>query len=138
MNAPTKQPEVPYLLRGIKPIETTSSTLVSSSPYLNSPKMREWLTYAFLRRSGKDRPTSADGYDLHIVLKEIFDIDRIEELFTAERKKSPALDKWFTEGFSSNFSKEELLSHPEGSLDQDHHASEGEDRTVDVHGRAPH
>ena len=116
MNAPTKPAEVPYLLRGIKPIETTSSTLVSSSPYLNSPKMREWLTSAFLRRSGKDRPTSADGYDLHVVLKEIFDIDRIEELFTEERKKSPALDKWFSEGFSSNFSKEELLAHPEGSL----------------------
>ena len=116
MNAPTKPAEVPYLLRGIKPIETTSSTLVSSSPYLNSPKMREWLTNAFLRRSGKDRPTSADGYDLHVVLKEIFDIDRIEELFTEERKKSPALDQWFSEGFSSNFSKEELLAHPEGSL----------------------
>lgn len=108
--------DTPYLLRGISPITTASSVLVSSSPYLNSPKLRDWLTTAFLRRSGKDRPTSADGYDLHVILKEIFDIDRIEELFTRERKRWPELDKWFSEGFSSNFSKEELLGHPPGSL----------------------
>lgn len=111
-----KKDETPYLLRGIEPIATASSTLVSSSPYLNHPRMRDWIATAFLRKSGKDRPTSADGYDLHVILKEIFDIDRIEELFTAERKRWPELDAWFSEGFSSNFSKEELLAYPEGSL----------------------
>ena len=60
--------DTPYLLRGIAPITTTSSTLVSSSPYLNHPALRDWIASAFLRRSGKDRPTSADGHDLHVIL----------------------------------------------------------------------
>lgn len=108
--------DTPYLLRGITPIATTSSTLVSSSPYLNHPALRDWVASAFLRRSGKDRPTSADGHDLHVILKQIFDFDRIEELFTEERRRSPELDRWLSEGFSSNFTKAELLAHPPGSL----------------------
>jgi len=92
--------ETPYLLRGISPMATASSTLVSSSPYLNHPALRDWLASAFLRRSGKDRPTAADGYELHVILKQIFDHDRIEELFTAERRRSPELDRWFSDGFS--------------------------------------
>lgn len=108
--------DTPYLLRGMRSMTTESSTLVSSSPYLNSPRLREWIATAFLRRSGKDRPTSADAYDLHLILRDILDLDRIEELFTAERKKSPELDRWFSEGFSSTFTIDELLSYPEGSL----------------------
>jgi ubiquinone biosynthesis protein Coq4 len=108
--------DIPYLLRGIAPIATASSTLVSSSPYLNDPRLRDWIATAFLRRSGKDRPTAADGHDLHVILKQIFDLDRIEELFTQERRRWPELDRWFAEGFSSRFSKDELLDHPPGSL----------------------
>lgn len=106
----------PYLMRGIKPVETASSTLVSSSPYLNNPRLREWIATAYLRRSAKDRPTSADAYELHLILRDILDLDRIEELFTAQRKKSAELDRWFAEGFSSTFSVEDLLTYPEGSL----------------------
>ena len=108
----------PYLLRGMQSVTTESSTLVSSSPYLNNPRLREWIATAFLRRSGKDRPTSADAYELHLILREIFDLDRIEALFTAARKKSPDLDRWFDEGFSSTFTVDELLAYPEGSLGQ--------------------
>ena len=108
--------ETPYLLRGINPIATASSTLVSSSPYLNHPALCDWIASAFLRRSGKDRPTSADGHDLHVILKQIFDLDRIEQLFTEERRRSPELDRWFSAGFSSSFTKAELLAHPPGSL----------------------
>ena len=108
----------PYLLRGMQSVTTESSTLVSSSPYLNNPRLREWIATAFLRRSGKDRPTSADAYELHLILREIFDLDRIEALFTAARKKSPELDRWFDEGFSSTFTVDELLAYPEGSLGQ--------------------
>lgn len=111
-----KQDDTPYLLRGMQLMATQSSVLVSSSPYLNDPRLREWIATAFLRRSGKDVPTSADSYKLHVILKEIFDIERIEELFTQERRRWPELDRWFSEGFSSTFTVAELLGHPEGSL----------------------
>lgn len=110
------EPEVPYLLRGMQMLTTQSSVLVSSSPYLNDPRLREWIATAFLRRSSKDVPTSADSYKLHLILRDIFDLDRIEELFTQERRRWPELDRWFSEGFSSNFTKEELLACPEGSV----------------------
>lgn len=44
--------------------------------------MRDWLATHFLR-SGKDLPTTSDGYKLHVILQEVQDLDRIEELFTA-------------------------------------------------------
>ena len=108
--------DTPYLMRGTRQVATESSTLVSSSPYLNNPRLREWIATAYLRRSGKDRPTSADAYELHTILRDILDLDRIEELFTAQRKKSPELDRWFSEGFSSTFTVDELLAYPEGSI----------------------
>lgn len=108
--------DVPYLMRGIEAIATESSTLVSSSPYLNDPRLREWIATAFLRRSGKDRPTSADAYSLHRILRDVLDLGRIEELFTEQRRKWPELDRWFSEGFSSTFTVEELLDYPDKSL----------------------
>ncbi len=33
--------DVPYLARGIRNVETVSSVLVSSSPYLNDPRLRD-------------------------------------------------------------------------------------------------
>ena len=95
---------------------TDSTVLVSNSRYLNEPRLRDWLATAYLRKSGKDSPTTLDAHKLYGILADIFDVPRIEELFTAERKRWPELDAWFAEGFSSNFTVDELLSHPEGSL----------------------
>ena len=67
--------DTPYLMRGTRQVATESSTLVSSSPYLNNPRLREWIATAYLRRSGKDRPTSADAYELHTILRDILDLD---------------------------------------------------------------
>lgn len=108
--------DLPYLARGAKPIPTDSSVLVSSSRYLNEPRLRDWLAGAFLRKSGKDSPTALDAHKLYGILADVFDIDRIEALFTQERARWPELDRWFSEGFSSNFTVDELLGHPAGSL----------------------
>jgi ubiquinone biosynthesis protein COQ4 len=108
--------DVPYLLRGAKPVETESSVLVSSSRYLNEPRLRDWIATHFLRRSGKDTPTTSDSYKLHMILGDIYDYDRIEELFTADRKRSPELDRWFSEGFVSTYEIKDLLAYPPGSL----------------------
>jgi len=108
--------DLPYLARGAKPIATQSSVLVSNSRYLNSPALRDWLATAFLRKSGKDSPTTLDAHELYGVLGSLFDVPRIEALITQERARWPELDRWFAEGFSSNFTVDELLANPEGSL----------------------
>ena len=41
--------DVPYLARGVMPVETPSSVLVSSSKYLNNAALREWLAMILLR-----------------------------------------------------------------------------------------
>lgn len=108
--------EVPYLMRGIRAVTTDSSVLVSSSKYLNHPRLREWVATQLLRRSGADRPTPADSYELNLILREIQDYDYIETLFKAERKINPALDAWLSKRFMSTLSADELKSYPEDSL----------------------
>lgn len=108
--------DVPYLARGVQQLTTDSSSLISSSPYLNEPRLREWVATAFLRRSGKDMPTSFDTHRLYPILFEVLPLDRIEALFTQERQRWPELDRWFSEGFSSSFTIKDLLGYPPGSL----------------------
>lgn len=38
--------DLPYLARGAQPMTTESSTLISSSAYLNEPRLRDWLAGA--------------------------------------------------------------------------------------------
>lgn len=108
--------DVPYLMRGIRQLTTDSSVLVSSSKYLNDPRLRDWVATHMLRRSGQDRPSPSDSAILVQMLREIQDLGRIEALFTEELKKNPRLDAWFKEGFSSTFTKEDLGRCPPGSI----------------------
>jgi len=108
--------EIPYLMRGIQPVATDSSVLVSSSKYLNNARLRDWVATHLLRRSGMDRPTTAEAYELNLILREIQDYDYIEELFKQERKKNAALDAWFSERFMSTFTGADLVDYPEDSL----------------------
>ncbi len=108
--------DIPYLARGVTRLTTESSGLISSSPYLNEPRLRDWVATAFLRRSGKDLPTASDGHKLYPILFDVLPLERIEELFTRERQRWPELDRWFSEGFSSSFTIKDLLGYPPGSL----------------------
>lgn len=100
-----------YLMKGIVPVKTDSSVLISSSRYLNDPRLRDWVATHMLRRNGADVPTPSDSIQLVLILREIQDIDRINELFAAERKNNPALDAWFAEGFSSSYGREDLAGY---------------------------
>lgn len=100
-----------YLMKGIVPMKTESSVLVSSSRYLNDPRLRDWVATHMLRRNGPDVPTPSDSIQLVLILREVQDIDRINELFAAERKINPALDAWFNEGFSSSYSRNDLAGY---------------------------
>ena len=108
--------DIPYLLRGVMPVETPSSLLVSSSKYLNNPRLREWLAMIMLRKNGADYPPAAEMHELLGILDELRDYARIEELFTAERKINPALDAWFNSGFISTFKIDDLKHFATGSL----------------------
>lgn len=108
--------DIPYLARGVMPVETPSSVLVSSSKYLNNPRLREWLAMILLRRNGPDMPPPAEMYEFLPILDSLRDHARIEQMFTDERRVNPALDAWFNEGFVSTFTIDDLAQFAPGSL----------------------
>lgn len=108
--------DVPYLARGILPVGTDSSVLVSSSKYLNDPRLREWVAMIALKANGPDFPPAAEMHQLIGILAELRDFDRIEAMITAERAVNPALDRWFADGFVSTYKLADLAGLPEGSL----------------------
>lgn len=108
--------DVPYLARGIMPVGTDSSVLVSSSKYLNDPRLREWVAMIALKANGPDYPPAAEMHELIGILAELRDYDRIEAMFAAERKVNPQLDRWFAEGFVSDYQLADLKDLPAGSL----------------------
>jgi ubiquinone biosynthesis protein COQ4 len=108
--------DIPYLLRGVVPVETESSVLVSSSKYLNHPRLREWVATIVLRRNGPDFPPQAEMHELPGILDSLRDHQHIEEMFTAERKVNPALDRWFEERFISSYKIEDFRDYPPGSV----------------------
>jgi len=108
--------DTPYLMRGVAPIGTDSSVLVSSSKYLNNPRLREWVAKILLRRNGPDLPPPAEMYEFVEILAELRDYDEIEAMFTAERKINPELDAWFSEGHISTYQIEDFAKYAPGSL----------------------
>lgn len=107
---------LPYLARGMLPVETESSVLVSSSKYLDNPRLRDWIATIALRKNGPDLPPPAEMYQLLPILDELRDHERIEALFSAERKVNPALDAWFEEHFISTYTIEDFKDYAPGTL----------------------
>jgi ubiquinone biosynthesis protein COQ4 len=101
-----------YLMKGLTRVATSSSTLVSSSKYLNDPRIRDWVSTHLLRKNGPDAPTPSDPMPLVLALREVQDIEHINALFAAERRKNPALDAWFRTGYVSSFKREDLRDYP--------------------------
>jgi ubiquinone biosynthesis protein COQ4 len=108
--------DIPYLMRGVIPIETESSMLVSSSKYLNDPRLREWVAMILLRKNGSDFPPPAEMYELIGIVDSLRDHEHIERMFTAERKVNPALDAWFAESFVSTYAITDFADLPSGSV----------------------
>ncbi len=108
--------DIPYLFRGVMPVETPSSVLVSSSKYLNNPRLREWLAMILLRKNGPDLPPPAEMYEFLGILDELRDYDRVEQMFTDERKVNPELDAWFAEGFHSTYAIDDFKQYEPGTL----------------------
>lgn len=108
--------DIPYLLRGITQMTTASSTLISSSRYLNSPRMREWVAQELLRKNGPDLPTPSGAFVLSGIIKEMQNYAEIDAMLEAERKHNETLDRFLSEGFVSTYTLEDLDKYPSDSV----------------------
>lgn len=84
-------------------VQTESSVLVSSSKFLNSVLMRDWVATYLLRRNGPDRSVASDNIDLNKALAEVLDPEEMEAAFEHERKVNSALDRWLSDRFISSY-----------------------------------
>ena len=97
-------------------IATPSSALISSSPWLNDARIREWIAAESLRRNGADYPLLYGLPTLIEAIDQVRDFDRVEALIAQERRINPALDRWFEARFVSTYSREDLAQYPTGSI----------------------
>ncbi|RVT93925.1 hypothetical protein [Sphingomonas crocodyli] len=95
---------------------TTSSILISSSPYLNNGQLRELIAQEMLRRNGPDLPNTAFIPNVVQIMNQMEDYPRIEQLFEEEKKRLPEFRKWLDERKQSNFTAEECKGAAPGTL----------------------
>ena len=108
--------DIPYLARGVNLLGTDSSVLISSSKYLNHPKLREWIAFIALKKNGPDFPPAAEMHQLLGFIDELRDFDHIEHMITEERKVNPRFDAWFNEWHVSNYTIEDLKDCAPGTV----------------------
>lgn len=114
LDAKEASPIVYY--HGRKKVATESSVLVSSSPFLNDIRLREWLSTESLRRNGADYPLLFGIPSMVEAVEQGRDEEKVAALIQAERRLNPALDQWFAERFISSFTLADLASNPSGSI----------------------
>ena len=85
----------PPLAMGRKPITTTSSILVSSSEYLNDPRIREHLAQQCLRKIGDDYPSYVGAYEWYEILKPHRHEAEVDEMFRDAARQNAALAAWW-------------------------------------------
>ena len=105
-----------FYLNGRRTVPTLSSVLVSSSRWLNDPRIREWMATESLRSNGHDYPLLYGTPTLLRAIDEVRDTARAAEVIAAERARNPVLDAWFAEQHVSSYTKADLGGYPEGSL----------------------
>lgn len=98
-----------YFKSGILQAEPTSSTLLSTSKYLNHPGLRDWLATHFLRRNGPDVPIPSDAASgLLQSLDEIRDDAEFQWLIDAEKERNPSFKAWIEEKWLSTMQVEDF------------------------------
>ena len=101
---------------GRRPVATESSVLVSSSPFLNDVRLREWMSVESLRRNGADYPLLYGIPSMVEAVEQGRDEERVAALIAAERAKNSELDRWFGERFISSFTLDDLANNPMGTV----------------------
>ena len=97
-------------------ITTQSSTLISSSPYLNDPRLRDLMAQEMLRRNGSDLPNTAYIPDTVKLMMEHEDWARIMQLVEEEKQRLPAFKAWLDGRNISLFKSDELAGAEPGTL----------------------
>ncbi|WP_353227323.1 hypothetical protein [Novosphingobium sp.] len=105
-----------YFNGGIKTIETTSSTLVSSSKYLNNPELRNLISQEMLRRNGPDMPNTAYIPEVAQILIMLEDFPEIMGLFESEKARLPKFREWLDKRQLADFKKDEVKHCAPGTL----------------------
>lgn len=108
--------EKSYFQGSMRSIATESSVLVSSSKYLNHPKLRDLIAQEMLRRNGADLPSTAYIPDVAEILMQLEDWPRVAELFEAEKKRLPEFRDWLDKRQLANFKKDEVKDCAPGTL----------------------
>jgi ubiquinone biosynthesis protein COQ4 len=105
-----------YLAGSYKPLTTDSSTLVSSSKYLNSARLRDVLAQEALRKDGWDIPTTALLPEFAQAINEVNSYEDDLRAVTQERERLPEFAAFLDERFLSNLRSEDLRRCAPGTL----------------------
>jgi ubiquinone biosynthesis protein COQ4 len=108
--------DLAYFNGAIKKLETESSTLISSSKYLNHAGLRALIAQEFLRRNGPDLPNTAYIPEVAQILHELEDMPRLMELFEIEKARLPRFREWLENRSLSNFTIEQTKDCAPGTL----------------------
>ena len=101
-----------YLMTSVKPVATQSSVLVSSSPWLNHPLLRDWIATQYLRRNGPDRMTASDTAEgLIPLLAELRDPGKVAGLIEREKEINPQFRAWVEERFISKLTRKDFADY---------------------------
>lgn len=105
-----------YFNGGIGAVTTDSSTLISSSKYLNHAGLRALISQEMLRKNGADMPTTAYIPQVAMIFGELADRGELMRLLAEEREKNPVFAAWLDRRHLSDFTAEELKDSRPGTL----------------------
>jgi ubiquinone biosynthesis protein COQ4 len=105
-----------YFNGAIQKIATESSTLVSSSKYLNHAELRTLIAQEMLRRNGPDVPNTAYIPEVAQILMMLEDFPALHALFEAEKARLPRFREWLDTRQLADFKKDEVKHCAPGTL----------------------
>lgn len=105
-----------YFNGTIHKLETESSTLISSSKYLNHAPLRALIAQEMLRRNGADVPNTAYIPEVGEILTMLEDWMRIGQLFEEEKARLPLFREWLEKRSLADFKREDVEHCAPGTL----------------------
>ena len=108
--------DLAYFNGAIRNVETDSSTLVSSSAYLNHGPLRALIAQEMLRRNGADLPNTAFIPEVAQILHQLEDMPTIMRLFEEEKARLPRFREWLAQRRLADFTIEEVKHCAPGTL----------------------
>ena len=105
-----------YFNGAMRTVETASSVMVSSSPYLNNAELRHLVAQEMLRRNGPDLPNTAFIPQVVQILHDLEDMPTNIRLFEEEKQRLPEFRNWLERRQLSDFSLDDVKDCAPGTL----------------------